>query len=453
MVQTLQKQVGTDKYRMKFWLMMAIFYAMFVVRNIIGISFPIILYLVWIGVMCVTFEDHEIKALLVSFIPLYPAFQYKYAIMLCSVLYVIRFFKQRKLTLLIFPGIFLMVWELLHHNIGSFSFWTYIRSFVEFFCLMVIMCIAPKKRTDVCQLSRVLGFSSVVAFGILLLTTLQMTGMSLFELLEKGFRLGNQNEEIEGFKFIYNANGLGFLCNMTIAGILINFHHKRGNVWDAIMLAFVLFVGLLTTSRTFLIILVLTVLIYIMLQDAATWEKIGTLATIFIIITIIGLLVYFFFPDIIVNYIERFSTEDVTGGRAFLLEFYNEFIFSSVARMFFGIGMQDISGKIRLFENQYVLVPHNGYQEIIVAWGIVGFILMVFFMVSMFVHAKRRQEKKVWIHYLPLALLLINILAGQFITSFRMLFLVFLYEIIVEKKNNFGIFCEWCIIGSEVRNV
>ena len=213
MVQSIQNREDASKYSFKFWLMMAIFYAMFIVRNVIGISFPVVLYLAWIGVMTLSLEEHELKALLISFIPLYPAFQYKYAIMLWLVIYVIRFFRQTKLTLLIFPGIFLMLWELLHHGIGNFSFWEYVRSFVEILCIMAIMCIVQKKRTDVCQISRVLAFSSVIAFGILLLTTLQTTGMSLFELLEKGFRLGKQNEEIEGFKFIYNANGLGFLCN------------------------------------------------------------------------------------------------------------------------------------------------------------------------------------------------------------------------------------------------
>ena len=224
MIQALKIQEGTSKYSFKFWLMMAIFYALFFVRNVVGFSFPVILYLAWIGVMMLTFDELEIKALLVSFIPLYPAFQYKYALMLCIAIYIIRFFRQAKIALVIFPGIFLMVWELLHHNIGIFSFWDYVRNFIEILCIMTIVCIVPKKQGDACQLSRVLGLSSVVAFSILLITTLQTRQITIFELIESSFRLGNLNEELTEFKFVYNANGLGYLCNLAIGGLLINFY-------------------------------------------------------------------------------------------------------------------------------------------------------------------------------------------------------------------------------------
>ena len=146
------------------------------------------------------------------------------------------------------------------------------------------------------------------------------------------------------------------------------------------------------------------------------------------------LLVYIFFPDIIMNYIMRFSAEDVTNGRDFLFSFYNEFVFANPERLFFGIGMQDVAGKIQQMENITVLVPHNGYQEIVVAWGIVGFILMASLMVGVILHANKRSQNKkiVWMHYLPLLLLLVNILAGQFVTSFRTLSLVFIYEMIAS---------------------
>ena len=203
------------------------------------------------------------------------------------------------------------------------------------------------------------------------------------------------------------------------------------------MIAFALFIGLLTTSRTFIVVMLFTLVIYVLLQNSTVWKKIRTVSVIFFFSVVGILLVYLIFPDIILNYISRFTAEDVTGGRGYLLEYYNDFVFSSPERMFFGIGMQDIAGKVKLLENVIVLVPHNGYQEILVAWGLVGFVLMAFFMVGIFVHARKRNRSKkiVWIHYLPLLLLLINILAGQFVSSFRKLSLVFIYEVIASYTN------------------
>ena len=173
------------------------------------------------------------------------------------------------------------------------------------------------------------------------------------------------------------------------------------------------------------------------MQAISIWKKIKTLTLVAVISTVAILSIYLLFPDIIMNYIARFSTEDVSGGRTYLFNFYNEFIFSTPGHMFFGIGMQGIAEKINLLLHANVEVPHNGYQELVVAWGIVGFLLMSFFMVGMIIQAKRKAGRKKieWIHYLPLLLLLINILAGQFFTaSFKMLSLVFVYELLASQK-------------------
>jgi hypothetical protein len=81
-----------------------------------------------------------------------------------------------------------------------------------------------------------------------------------------------------------------------------------------------------------------------------------------------------------------------------------------------------------------VEVPHNGYQEIDVAWGVIGFAIAAVFFTGMFVHATKRggTTRVKLIHYLPLFLLLVNILAGQFITSFKLLSLVYVYEVIAS---------------------
>ena len=194
----------TSTYSTKFWLCMIVFYAMFVLRSIANVSFPVVFYLAWVVVMALCFDENEIKALVISFIPLYPAFQNKYATLICLCVLIVKYFKQVKVKPFLFLGAFLMLWEVFHYNIGKFSFIEYFAGFAEVLFVMALVCIIPKKSTDVCQLSRVLAITSVVAFSILLVTTLIALDISIFQLLklESGYRIGNLNENVTKFQRI-----------------------------------------------------------------------------------------------------------------------------------------------------------------------------------------------------------------------------------------------------------
>lgn len=430
------QNIQTTKYSARFWLMMSVFLALFILRNLVGISFPVVVFLLWVAVMAVCLEEHEIKAVVVSFIPLFPAFQNKYATLVCLAVLMVKCYKQIKIRPVIFSGVCLLFWELFHHEIGNFSFVDCFASFVELFFIMMIICIEPKKRADICQLSRVLAIASLVSFTILFFNTLEAENIKFYDLLNAGFRLGTVEEvEVIGYQFSYNANELGFICNLTIALLFANLYHKKGNIWDVLMIIFMLFVGALTISRTFLLLFAGTVFLFILLKDASISKKIRNGVFLIAIVAVGLLLLYLLYPNIIMNYIARFSEKDVTGGRTYLFEFYNQFIFSSPNRLFFGIGMQEIAEKVYLFEHVNVQVPHNGYQEILVAWGIPGFLMLAILVIGLIriANKRRRSGKMVWIQYLPLLLLLINIMGGQFFThSFKMLTLYLAYECIIS---------------------
>ena len=431
MIGTMDR-IETTKYSFKFWLSMSVFYLLFVIRNLIGISFPVEIFLILVTLMACLFDEDEIVALVVSFIPLYPAFQNKIAILLCLGVLLLKCYKQIRILPFTFAGVLLILWEFFHHNIGAFSFVEGFASFAELLFVMVLACIQRKKRTDMVALSRVFGVTCIVSFIILLANTFQVTNMNFFQLLGSGYRLGELKAlEALGYQFSYNPNGLGFICNLGIGTLLLNFYHKKGTIFDAVMIAIMLFIGTLTVSRTFLILLALTVVLYIMLQNVDFFKRLRSIFFLVVALGIVLLLIYALFPNIFLNYLDRFMVEDVTNGRSYLSEFYNSFIFSSFERLFFGVGMQDIVGKMRLFENIDILCPHNGYQEIVVAWGLPGLILMGVFIGGIVLSGlKKRETKKLeWLHFMVLLLLLVNIIAGQFFTSsFRMIALVLVYE-------------------------
>ena len=432
MIESLHKAERPTGYSKKFWLLMSVFYLLFVIRNLIGLSFPVEIFLILVTLMACLFDEEEIVALVVSFIPLYPAFQNKIAILLCLAVLIIKCYRQIKILPFTLAGVLLILWEFFHHNIGTFSFVEGFASFAELIFVMVLACIQRKKTTNMVALSRVYGITCIVCFVILLANTFQVTHMNFFQLLGSGYRLGELKAlESLGYQFSYNPNGLGFICNLGIGILLLNFYHKKGNLLDALMIVVMLFIGTLTVSRTFLILFALTVILFIMLQNVDFFKRLRSIFLLFVALGMVLLLIYALFPNIFLNYLERFMVEDVTNGRSYLSDFYNSFIFSSFDRLFFGVGMQDIVGKMRLFENIDILCPHNGYQEIVVAWGIPGLILMGIFMSGIVMSAmKKRATKKIeWTHFMVLLLLLVNIIAGQFFTSsFRMISLVLVYE-------------------------
>ena len=104
-----------------FWSMLSVFYALFVVRNLLSLEFPISLYLVWIAVMALAFNDTETKALIISFIPLVPGFQSKYAVLVCMVLLIVKYGKRLRIPSFIVILPLLMFWELLHLDSTFFS--------------------------------------------------------------------------------------------------------------------------------------------------------------------------------------------------------------------------------------------------------------------------------------------------------------------------------------------
>ena len=418
-------------YSRKFWLMMSAFYALFIVRNIFSFHFPVPVYLAWVLIMALSFDDNEIKAMLVSFIPLTHAFQFKYAILICAFIWIIRRSRHFKFDFVFLSAVSLMAWEALHLGSSGSSVIEFLRGFAELIIIVVLMGIPAKGECNVEQFTRVLAISSSVAFIILLFATVEGRGETIMELLQRGFRFGISDGAEETFTFNYNANELGFICNIAISGLLININNKKAKIIDYAMIAFCIFIGLLTVSRTFLLCLVISFLLYILLQQTSVTKKIATITGITFAICILLLAVVKFFPEIIENYTLRFGEEDVTGGRSYLFEIYNELVFSSPDRLLFGIGIQNIAEKASIIMGTVIMVPHNGYQQLVVAWGIPGLILMVLFVYQIIKKANNTNPNPRLIYYLPFLILLINILAGQFVTvSCKMLSLILIYEIL-----------------------
>ena len=116
---------------------------------------------------------------------------------------------------------------------------------------------------------------------------------------------------------------------------------------------------------------------------------------------------------------------------------YNEFITENPFVMFFGVGLQNFGDKL---VNQYRVagnVPHNSIQEIVVAWGVEGLLLIIILIFTLIYIAKKRNQSLKLLNYIPLIIVLFKSVAGQLLTSnYTILALGFAYLVMIQNLNN-----------------
>ena len=111
-----------------------------------------------------------------------------------------------------------------------------------------------------------------------------------------------------------------------------------------------------------------------------------------------------------------------------LFQFYTEHIFSELKYLFFGIGFQDYLSTLESVYGFVLNVPHNGIQELVLVWGIPGLFLFAGFIGTIFYFSRSQEHPRRMINLFPFFLMLIQIQAGQLISSGIMLLsLSFIY--------------------------
>jgi hypothetical protein len=141
-----------------------------------------------------------------------------------------------------------------------------------------------------------------------------------------------------------------------------------------------------------------------------------------------------FFPIVIDNFIMRLTVADITSGRKELFRLYHDFILKNPRVLFFGVGVMEFSKQV---VGEYAVaanLPHNGIQEIVIAWGAPGFVMFTSYLMTMVLQSARYHMKRFLISYIPLLLVLLKAQAGQMITSdYTMMALVFCYLSMTQK--------------------
>lgn len=424
----------------RFYAFLALMLLVLFLRNGLGMMMPVSIFLI-LSIFPIVHKDINYTiAFAVACIPMSTGFQYKYALLMCVISIFIRNDRKIKCNKIVCCILLMMIWEFLHAACGTFSIIEFFRCFAELLVLAMVSCLDLRK-LNYKLIFRSLAIATVGVCFIMLFIQLKISNFDILAVIGRGYnsyRFGETNTIIgTNFGLNFNANGLGFICNLTTAVMLLLYGRKEHCKIDIICLFLSIIFGFMTLSRTYVICLVVIILIYLCTIKGNVWWKLRGIVTVLFFACMVFFIMSHYLPQITNDIILRFNEDDITNGRDVLFLFYNKHIFSSVIYFFFGIGIQDFSSKISGIYGVPINVCHNGIQEIWTMWGIIGVFLFIKLIIAMISYSKRYAGKRLLNNFLPLGLLIINSMAGQLITSEHlMLSLVCIFVALCIPQNS-----------------
>lgn len=211
----------------------------------------------------------------------------------------------------------------------------------------------------------------------------------------------NRNEGASG-----DPNYYGLYISLAVAMLIFLMIIKnRYSIIYFLGSCLLLVMGLSSSSRMFFIIAIFLVVILCIILFINVFNR--KIFTTLVILSILGIGLYFV-QDIFIDNIDyvfsRLNTSDVselTNGRSDLIQLYVSYINENIFRMFFGIGIAQYN--IRSGIGAYA---HNMYLELYVTVGIIGIIILIFFIMGKIVKAQFYRKKIC--QFIPIFIVLIS---------------------------------------------
>lgn len=385
-------------------------------------------------------DKDEILATIMCCIPLHNSINFYVATTVCSVVLIFKYLNEFRLKGHIILVLSMIIWELLHCLDGIFDIVSLITSISPLVVLMIIIS-SDVKDVDYLFVVRSMAFVWIGLCFVQLANFAMLTGGNFISAFANLQRLGVFADD-DALKLIaINPNTLGIISILITTGLLQYVSIRKYEKMDLILIEFLLLFGMIASSKTFLVCFVIMALLFVWGQCGSAFQKLKTLTFITLVALFAVGIEALLFPETLEYLLNRFSDPDVTTGRDVLMRDYHNYIINNTDVMFFGVGLNEFGKKVLDIGKVSFNVPHNSIQEIIIAWGLPGFfmmILMVFFIIS---ESKSYEKQRTLLNYIPLIIVVLKSMAGQLLTSgYTMLALSFAYislckEFIKEKND------------------
>ncbi len=385
------------------------FIVLLFLRDFVGTSVPLIIFLLLSFIVAAFADKTEIVAFCFCFIPILNAFQSKYALLICMGVYIARFVRIKSVAFYMIPIAFLLFWEIMHGFTSDLSIIEVFRLFAELFFCCFVISLSPEA-VDFKKIVRSMSFMAVCAYCILLLSQLRQFDYQMSALFSGVFRLGYAVDETK-MSVGFNPNYLAYICLCCIEGLAFLVYKKQSNLFDIICLGALGIFGLLTMSRKFIV----CVAVWLVLFLLSYRKKFKIFLVVLLVLFAVLFVLQTFFPTAAQALLLRFTEEELTGGRTDIMSFFNQQLSEDMGLLFFGVGLQNFGLKITEMYN--TTVPHNGFQELLVVWGIPGFIAFFAFLFMFLSQAKKRNPHIKLINYTPFLVMLLNAMVSQMVSS------------------------------------
>ena len=414
--------------RWLFWGLFSIFALFLILRYMLMIYFSSLIFVAILAMIAFVGDRDEILATCVCCIPLSMTFQYYYVIAICMVMYLCKYGKDIRLNFSFVPILLIIIWELGHCFSDNTSPKEWIVMMIPYMLLVWLFSARNIQSVDYNLIVR--SFSAmvlclcVVLLGRLFILSDYNINTAFLNMQRLGLNEENVNE------LVINPNSLGIWCVLAASGLnqlRMNRVKRDKKAGDVILMVMILVLGALTISRTYLACLII-MFAYIFMISKGIKKKAVYLGG-FAVISIVGLvLLYILFPAVLEFFGYRLQLDDITGGRGALFAQYNDYLLSSPRALLWGTGSLRMKEKVVFQDAIASNVPHNGIQEILVAWGIPVLILFIALVFAFIRSSRRENPKQMAINYLPLLIIFVKIQVGQLVTSpYTLLAMAFAY--------------------------
>ena len=415
----------------RFVCLLGLLIMMIMTRYAFQIDLPRLAFLGMIGLIVLLGDQDEITAMIIACIPLHESIDFFYALVLCTVVYVCKFYRQIRLGTNVLLVLVIILWELLHCLRSSFSPVEFLSCVIPFIILAVLMA-SDVEKMDYGFVARVFAWVTLGVSMVLFVRVLYLSNFNMIRAIAGLRRLGLDthtgvgNAKISGNQI--NPNTLGIVTVLASTGLMQVRRMGSGKKLDLVLMCAMIVLAALSTSRTYLVCLMLMVVLLVLSERGGLGKKAKAMAGISVMAAVAVVIFALLFPSNFEYFVGRFTARDITTGRDDLMIRYHDFITGNPRVLLFGIGVQDYADNLLEYYRVAENVPHNSIQEVIVAWGVPGVLLFAALFVSMLCDSQRRNRKLSLLNMIPLIIILFKGMAGQMLTSsYTMMALSFAY--------------------------
>jgi len=233
-----------------------------------------------------------------------------------------------------------------------------------------------------------------------------------------------------------NANYLAYYSVVGISCILVLIAKtKKEIIAKTLMLVVITLVGFLTISQAYILVLFVVISVFVILSLDFSMKS---LKLVFFIIVLVYSGYYFLYTytSIITSVADRFRYFSFTesSGRWEIFLYYSNYILSHTEVFLFGTGAL---GTATITNN--TLSIHNGLQQILVSYGIFGFLFITYQLiksVKMSIWTKLRKTD--YIYFLPLIAVVVFVQTIQFLNPYEIMmpFIIGIFSIKLRNYKN-----------------